>query len=215
MSKVRVHMMISADGYVAGPNQAPDKPFGDIPEGFLRWVFELRSFRQDHGMEGGKDGPSSDVLGETSANLGATIIGRNMFGGGTGPWPEPAWDGWWGENPPYHTSVFVITHHPRAPLVMQGGTTFHFVTAGIESALDQARVAAGERDIRIGGGANVVNQYLAAGLIDEIELHVVPFILGGGARLFDNIGSPPPELEVIRVVPSPEATHIKYRVIRD
>lgn len=215
MSKVRVHMMISADGYVAGPNQAPDKPFGDIPAGFLSWVFELKSFRRDHGMEGGKDGPSSDVLGETSANLGATIIGRNMFGGGTGPWPEPAWDGWWGENPPYHTPVFVITHHPREPLVMQGGTTFHFVTDGIESALKQAREAAGERDIRIGGGANVVNQYLAAGLIDEIELHVVPFVLGDGARLLEDLGSPPPQLEVIRAVPSPEATHIKYRVIKD
>ena len=215
MSKVRVHMMKSVDGYTAGPNQSPDKPFGDIPEGFLSWVFEQKSFCQDHGMEGGKDGPSSDVLGETSANLGATIIGRNMFGGGTGPWPKPAWTGWWGENPPYHTPVFIITHHPREPLVMQGGTTFHFVTDGIESALDKARAAAGERDIRIGGGANVVNQYLAAGLVDEIELHVVPYILGDGARLLEDLGSPPPGLELIRAVTSPEATHIKYHVIKD
>jgi dihydrofolate reductase len=214
MSKVRVHMMQSVDGYAAGPNQAPDKPFGDIPETFLSWVFELENFRREVlGEEGGRTGPSNDVIAETSANLGATVIGRKMFGGGPGPWPAQAWDGWWGENPPYHTPVFVVTHYAREPLVMQGGTTFHFVTDGIESALRQAKAAAGDRDVRIGGGANLVNQYLAAGLIDEIELHVVPVILGAGKRLFEGLASDRPKLEIARVVPAERATHIKYRVV--
>ena len=176
MSKVRVHMMASLDGYVAGPNRSVDKPFGQGTEHFLDWLFRLRSFRQLQGMEGGETGPSDDVMRETAENVGATIMGRNMFGGGPGPWSAEPWNGWWGENPPFHTPVFVLTHHAREPLAMQGGTVFNFVTDGIGSALEQARRAAGDKDVRIGGGANVVNQYLAAGLVDELELHVVSMI---------------------------------------
>jgi dihydrofolate reductase len=148
------------------------------------------------------------------ANIGATIMGRNMFGGGHGPWPEPAWNGWWGDNPPFHHPVFVLTHYRRAPLAMQGGTTFHFVTDGIESALAQAREAAGEHDVLLAGGANVAQQYLAAGLVDEMELHVVPMLLGGGERLLDNIGSDV-KLEPVGVVAGEGAVHLKYRVVRN
>jgi dihydrofolate reductase len=165
-------------------------------------------------MEGGETGPSDDVMRETQTNLGATIMGRNMFGGGPGPWPDRAWNGWWGDNPPYHTPVFVLTHYAREPLVMQGGTVFNFVTDGIESALEQARQAAGDRDVRIGGGANVVDQYLAAGLIDELELHIVPMLLGDGERLFKDLRGGRPALQVIRTVGTPEVTHVKYRVVR-
>ena len=214
MSKVRVHMMASLDGYVAGPNQSLDKPFGEGTEHFHDWLVKLRSFRQLHGMEGGEAGPSDDVIRETAENLGATIMGRNMFGGGHGPWPAEPWRGWWGENPPFHTPVFVLTHHAREPLAMQGGTVFNFVTDGIMSALEQARRAAGDKDVRIGGGATVVNQYLAAGHVDELELHVVPMILGGGARLFEHLGDARPWLELLRAVATPEVTHLKYRPLK-
>lgn len=215
MSKVRVHMMMSLDCYTAGPNQSVDKPFGEGTEHFLDWVFKLKSFREMQGMEGGETGPSSDVIAETMENLGATVMGRNMFGGGPGPWSqEKPWNGWWGENPPFHTPVFVLTHHAREPLVMQGGTVFTFVTDGILSALEQAKEAAGDKDVRIGGGANVVNQYLAAGLVDELELHVVPMLLGDGARLFEGLGDSRPRLEPVRTVVGADVTHLKYRVFK-
>ncbi|MGE4055324.1 MAG: dihydrofolate reductase family protein [Vicinamibacterales bacterium] len=214
MTRVRSHMMMSLDGYVAGANQREARPFGDHTEHFLDWAFKLRSLRQQLGMEGGETGPSDDVLRETGANLGATIMGRGMFGGGPGPWPQTPWNGWWGENPPYHTPVFVLTHHPRPPLAMEGGTTFHFVTDGIESALAQAKAAAGEKDIRIGGGADIANQFLAAGLVDELELHIVPVFIGGGARLFEGFGDSRPALELVRTVTAPDVTHVKYRVRR-
>ena len=165
----------------------------------------------------GHRGPSSDVIAETAENLGATIIGRNMFGGGPGPWgnerwgAEP-WNGWWGSNPPYHTPVFVLTHHPRPSLEMEGGTTFHFVTGGIEEALDRGRAAAGDRDVRIGGGATVANQYLAAGLVDELEIHLVPMVIGAGPRLLDGLGDTRPAFELIRTVEAPSVTHLKYRI---
>ncbi len=214
MTRVRVHMMISLDGYTSGPNQSLERPFGDIPDRFLDWVFKLRSFRELLNLgEGGETGPTDDVMRETGENLGATVMGRNMFGGGPGPWSED-WRGWWGDNPPFHTPVFVVTHHPRAPLTMEGGTEFHFVTDGIESALRQAREAAGDRDIRVGGGGSLANQFLAAGLVDELELHVVPVILGAGVRLLDNLGSPPPQLELLRAVAGPEVTHVKYRLAK-
>jgi dihydrofolate reductase len=165
-------------------------------------------------MEGGETGPSDDVMRETFENVGATVMGRNMFGGGHGPWPEEAWNGWWGDNPPYHTPVFVLTHYAREPLEMEGGTVFHFVTDGIESALRQAREAAGDADVRIGGGANAVNQYLAAGLIDELELHLVPMLLGDGARLFAGMGPDSPRFELVRTVAGADATHLKYRVVK-
>jgi dihydrofolate reductase len=216
MSKVRIHMMMSLDGYVAGPNQSLEHPFGDHVEHFLDWAFKLKVFHEMQGTEGGETGPTDDVWRETSSNLGATIMGRHMFGGGPGPWatgPEE-WKGWWGDNPPYHTPVFVLTHHARASLPMEGGTEFFFVTDGIESALRQAREAAGDKDIRIGGGAEVANQYLAAGLVDELEIHLVPWVIGdGGARLFDGLGNARPQLELVRTVPTPEVTHLKYRVV--
>ena len=213
MGRVRVHMMISLDGYSAGPNQGPDKPFGDIPEHFLDWVFRLKSFSEMHGLDSGETGPTDDVIRETAENLGATVMGRNMFGGGPGPWPLDAWNGWWGDNPPYHTPVFVVTHYPRQLLHLEGGTTFYFVTDGIESALRQASQAAGEKDVRLGGGANLVNQYLAAGLVDEFEVEVVPHLLGGGARLFEGLADHRPQIELIRTVAAPDVTHLKYRVV--
>ena len=154
------------------------------------------------------------MLRENFENLGATIMGRNMFGGGPGPWGNWEWKGWWGDNPPFHTPVFVLTHHPREPLVMQGGTTFFFVTDGIESALKQARDAAGGKDVALGGGASVAQQYVAAGLMDEMELHVVPILLGGGERLFDNLAGSDVRVEPVRVVETPEVTHLKYRVVK-
>jgi dihydrofolate reductase len=214
MSPVRCHMTMTLDGYVAGPNQSVDHPFGEGTEHLNDWMFRLKSARALFGEEGGETGASDDVLRERMANIGATIMGRNMFGGGPGPWGEEPWNGWWGDDPPYHTPVFVLTHHPRAPLVMQGGTTFYFVTDGIESALEQARAAAGDKDIVIGGGANVVQQYLAAGLIDELEIHLVPLLLGGGERLFDNLSGADLPFEPVRTVQGSGVTHLKYRIAK-
>jgi dihydrofolate reductase len=210
---VRIDMMMSLDGFAAGPNISPDAPFGQDVEGFLDWVFELKTMREQQGLEGGEAGLSDDVMRESQRGLGATIMGRKMFGGGPGPWPTPAWNGWWGPNPPYHTPVYVLTHYPREPLVMEGGTTFYFVTDGIETALAQAREAAGGRHIRIGGGAEVANQYLAAGLVEELSIHLVPKLIGGGSRLLDNLGARRPQLELVRTVAGEKVTHLKYRVI--
>jgi dihydrofolate reductase len=214
MGKLRFNITMTLDGYVAGPRQSVENPLG---EGSLRihdWVVNLKSFREIHGESGGETGTNDDVLREAFENIGATIMGRNMFGGGPGPWGGEPWRGWWGDDPPYHTPVFVLTHHARKPLVMQGGTTFVFVTDGIESALRQARKAAGRKDILLAGGANVAQQYLASGLIDEIELHVVPLLLHGGARLFENLQGSEVKLEPVRTVEGPGVTHLKYRVVK-
>ena len=214
MSKVRVHISTSLDGYVAGPNQSQEKPLGEGGEGLHDWLVELKSWREGAGMEGGVENVSNDVFAEVMANVGAEIMGRGKFGPPSrGPWGEVPWQGWWGEAPPFHKPVFVLTNHERKPLTLSD-TTFTFVTDGIESALEQASDAAGEKDVFIGGGANVINEYLAAGLVDELELHVVPILLGGGARLFDGVG-PDPKLEGIRTVEAPGVTHLKYRVVRD
>ena len=210
MSKVRVHISVSADGYVAGPNQSLENPLGEGGEGLHDWVVPLRAFREPHGREGGEVNASTPVLEEALANVGAEIMGRGKFGGGPGPWGDDPWAGWWGEEPPFHMPVFVVTHHEREPLTLSD-TTYTFVTDGIESALEQARAAAGEKDVMIGGGASVINQYLAAGLVDELELHVVPLVLGGGARLFEGLG-PDLELEQVRAIEAPGVTHLKYRV---
>jgi len=162
-------------------------------------------------MEGGETGPDDDIIAESVRNIGATIMGRHMFGGGDGPWGDNPWRGWWGENPPYHTAVFVLTQHARGPLEMEGGTTFHFVTEGIHSALEQARKAAGGKDVGVAGGANVVQQYMRAGLLDEMRIHVVPLLLGGGARLFDNTDTKQTQYECVRIVNSPSVSHYKYR----
>ena len=209
MSKLRVHISVSADGYVAGPNQSKENPLGEGGESLHDWVVELKSWRERHGKEGGEVNESSSVLEEATANVGAEIMGRGKFGGGPGPWTGD-WKGWWGEDPPFHFPVFVITHHDREPLTLSD-TTFTFVTDGIESALEQAKAGAAGKDVTIGGGADVINQYLAAGLVDELELHVAPLVLGGGARLFDGVG-PEVRLEQVRVVDAPGVTHMKYRV---
>ena len=211
MSKVTCQISISLDGYVAGPNQTLDDPLGEGGERLHEWVFGTESWRRSHGMEGGETGPDSDVAATFMQGIGAFIMGRKMFGGGPGGWDE-SWHGWWGEDPPYHTPVYVLTHHAREPLPMQGGTTFHFVTDGIEPALEQARAAAGDQDVMVAGGAKAVQQYLAAGLLDELYLHIAPVLLGAGERLLENVGDP--KLEPVEVVASPAATHVRYRVVR-
>lgn len=210
MTSVTCQMSVSLDGFVAGPNQSLDNPLGEGGMRLHDWVFETASWRRQHGLDGGERTPDSEVVDEVSANVGAYIMGRKMFGGGAGPWDE-TWTGWWGDDPPYHVPVFVLTHHEREPLPMLGGTTFHFVTDGIESALAQARTAADGKDVAVAGGAQTVQQYLAAGLLDELYLHIAPVVLGAGERLLDNVGDP--TLEPIKVVASPTVTHVKYRVV--
>jgi dihydrofolate reductase len=173
------------------------------------WVFETLAWRQQHGLEGGVRNADSDVVEAASQNVGAYVMGRNMFGGGSGAW-DKTWKGWWDEDPPYHVPVFVLTHHPREPLEMLGGTTFTFVTEGTESALERARSAAGGKDVLIAGGASTIRQYLAAGKLDELYLHIVPVLLGSGERLLEKVGNP--LLEPVEVVPSPAVTHIRYRI---
>jgi dihydrofolate reductase len=209
MGNVRVHISISADGYVAGPNQSLEIPLGEGGEGLHEWVVALRAWREPHRMEGGEANASTPVVEESFANVGAVIMGRGMFGGGPGAWDED-WRGWWGEEPPFHMPVFVLTHHPREPLTLSD-TTFAFVTDGIEAALERAREAAAGKDVTIGGGAGAINQYLAAGLVDELELNVVPLLLGDGARLFEGVGTTV-QLEQVRAVDAPGVTHLKYRV---
>jgi dihydrofolate reductase len=211
MSKVRVHISTSLDGYVAGPNQTQEEPLGQNGERLHDWVVRLREWREASGLEGGEENVNTAVVVDERANVGAEIMGRGKFGPATrGPWADEPWRGWWGEDPPFHKPVFVITHHEREPLVLSD-TTFTFVTDGIESALRQARAAAGDKDVFIGGGADVINQYLAAGLVDELELHVTPVLLGGGARLFEGVG-PGLRLEEVRTIEGPGVAHLKYRV---
>jgi len=213
MSTLRFHVSVSLDGYVAGPDQSEENPLGVGGEGLHDWVVPLEAWRTPHGLEGGEVNASTSVVEEVQTNVGATVMGRNMFGGGPGPWNEdPPWKGWWGDDPPFHTPVFVLTHHPREPLEMEGGTTFFFVTEGIESALERAMEAADGRDVLLGGGAGVVQQYLAAGLVDEFELHIVPTLLRGGERLLENVGGL--EIQQVRAIEAPGVTHIKYRVVR-
>jgi dihydrofolate reductase len=202
---------MTLDGYIAGPNQGEEHPLGEGAEGIHDWATDSKSFNEVHGREGGETGTNDDILREAFESSGATIMGRNMFGPVRGPWDEEnPWNGWWGEEPPFRHPVYVLTHHEREPLIL-GETTFNFVTDGIESALEQAQEAAGGKDVGIGGGAKTAQQYIAAGLVDEIDLHVVPILLGAGERLFDDTGSAP-SLEIARVVDTPEVTHIKYRV---
>jgi dihydrofolate reductase len=212
VSKFRCHISISADGFVAGPDQSADNPLGEGGESLHEWVFPLAAWREPHGMEGGEVNASTPIVEEMLVNAGAAVMGRNMFGPpGGGDWGDGEWKGWWGDDPPYHYDVFVVTHHARDPLTMDGGTTFHFVTDGIEPALERAKESAGGQDVMLWGGAQVINQYLAAGLLDELELHVVPVLLGGGARLFEGVGAGI-ELEQLRAVEAPGVTHVRYRV---
>jgi dihydrofolate reductase len=201
---------MSLDGFAAGPNQSVENPIGEGGMRLHEWAFATDSWREQHGLDGGERSADATVAEDVMSGLGAFVMGRKMFGGGDGAW-DPEWRGWWGEDPPYHTPVYVLTHHAREPLEMQGGTTFHFVTDGIEPALAQARAAAGDLDVGIAGGASTVQQYLAAGLLDELYAHIVPIVLGSGERLLDGVGDP--RLEPVEVVPSPAATHVRYRVV--
>lgn len=211
MSKLRFQISVSLDGFVAGPNPSEEDPLGEGGEQLHQWVIKLAAWREPHGREGGEVNASSAVIEETLENVGATIMGRNMFGGGPGPWGDDPWGGWWGDEPPFHHPVFVLTHHERERLDKEAGNSFTFVTGGIESALEQAKEAAGGKDVSLGGGANVAQQYLAAGLIDEMLLNVVPVLLGSGTRLFENVAPADIGLEQVRVIEAPGVAHLFYR----
>jgi dihydrofolate reductase len=209
MSKLRVHTFaISLDGYGAGPGQGQDNPLGRGGEALHEWFLPTRTFQRTFGNEGGMTGIDDDFAALGFENIGAWILGRNMFGPVRGPWPDESWKGWWGDNPPYHVPVFVLTHHARPALEMEGGTVFHFVTDGIEAALARAKQAANSRDVRIGGGAATIRQYLNARLIDEMHIAISPVLLGNGEPLFAGIDVPALGYEVTRHVPSENATHV-------
>jgi dihydrofolate reductase len=211
MASVLIDITMTLDGFVAGPNPSVDQPLGEGGERMHEWIVGLESWRKEHGKEGGARNVDSEIVEQTTERHGAVVMGRGMFGGGPGPWGEQPWEGWWGDDPPFHEPVFVLTHHARQPLEKDGGTTFHFVTDGIESALEQARTAAGERDVLVAGGADVAQQYLRAGLVDELQIHVAPILLGGGTRLLEGVG-PENELRKTRVVDSPAVTHLWFDV---
>ncbi|HEX3534290.1 MAG TPA: dihydrofolate reductase family protein [Gemmatimonadaceae bacterium] len=211
VSRLRFRISMSLDGFVAGPNQSVENPLGIGGMRLHEWAFALAAWRGQHGMEGGEINESTRVVEESVANIGATVMGRNMFGGHPGGWnPNKPWDGWWGTNPPFHHPVFVLTHHKREPLVLEGGTTFTFVTNGIESALEQARRAAGAKDVTLAGGAKAAQQYLAAGLVDEMEISLIPTLLGSGERLFERVGDDLHGLHLVRTVATAQVTHLKF-----
>lgn len=211
MPKLRVHnFSLSFDGFGAGPEQSLDNPLGVRGLELHEWVFPTRTFHRMQGDEAGAGGLDDDIAAQGDVGIGATIIGRNMFGPIRGPWEDEIWTGWWGENPPYHHPVFVLTHHPRPPLAMEGGTTFHFVNDTIQAVLEQAFGAAGGADVRLGGGVSTVQQYLRAGLIDEMHLAVVPVLLGRGERLFENLDGGPEGYRCVEFVSSPSALHAVF-----
>jgi len=211
MSKLRLKISMSLDGFVAGPNQSVENPLGIGGMRIHEWAFALEAWRAQHGLEGGEVNESAQVMKESVENLGATIMGRNMFGGHPGPWdPNKPWNGWWGEDPPYHHPVFVLTHHPRETLVLEGGNSFTFVTDGIESALEQAQRAARGKDVSLAGGAKAAQQYLKADLVDEMELSIAPTLLGSGERLFEGLGDNLHGLELVRTVAAPDVIHLKF-----
>ena len=214
MSKLILDISISLDGFVAGPEPSMEDPLGKGGELLHEWITRLKAWREPHGQSGGEDNEESRMVEALLRNVGATIMGRRMFSGGSGPWEsDPNADAWWGDEPPFHHPVFVLTHHPRETVTKQGGTTFTFVTEGIESALEQARAAAGEKDIQIGGGADAAQQYLRAGLVDELRLHVAPVLLGSGARLFErHLSDPPRPLQLASALTGEDGTvHAFYR----
>lgn len=213
MSKVTVDISISLDGYVAGPNATIEEPLGEGGERLHEWVVATQPWRESHGLSGGDTGVDADVMTEAIGRAGATIMGRRMFSGGAGPWAgDPNADGWWGDDPPFHHPVFVLTHHERDPVAKEGGTTFEFVTGGIEAALEQAIAAAGDKNVAVAGGANAIQQYLNAGLVDELHIHVAPVLLGGGVRLFGDVQKAPFGLEYSKVIESPSVAHLRFLV---
>jgi len=210
VSRLKLRISMSLDGFVAGPEQSVANPLGVGGMKLHEWVFPLKAWRETHGMEGGEVNESSKVVEESLQNIGATIMGRNMFGGHPGTWDaKKPWNGWWGDNPPFHHPVFVLTHHAREPLVMQGSTTFNFVTHGIAGALAQARKAAGGKDIALAGGAKASQQYLVAGLVDEMEINLAPVLLGRGERLFERVDDLH-GMELVRTVSTPNVVHLKF-----
>jgi dihydrofolate reductase len=212
VSELRLRISMSLDGYVAGPNQSEENPLGEGGEDLHQWALELAAWRKEHGREGGEVNASSEAIERQNADIGAQVMGRNMFGGGPGPWPtDPEWTGWWGDEPPFHVPVFVVTHHEREPLALSD-TTFHFVTEGVEAAVSQAKQAAGDQDVLLAGGAQVTQQALAAGLLDELHISLVPVLLGGGERLFDGaVADSVSGFEQVGAVEAPGVTHLTYR----
>ncbi len=213
MSRVKFHTALSLDGYMAGPNQSQENPIGEGGLALHGWMFRTRFFHEMTREPGGEAGVDDRQARYWLQDIGATIMGRNMFGPVRGPWPDETWKGWWGPDPPYHTPVFVLTHHARAPIALEGGNAFHFVTDGIEAALSRARAAAGERDILLAGGASAAQQFLRAGLVDEMGIHLVPVLLGSGERLFANMDGAPKDLRCVETLPSEGVTH--YRFVRE
>jgi dihydrofolate reductase len=212
MARIYFDITVSLDGFVAGPNPGLEQPLGEGGEELHDWVVETASWRAAHGLEGGEENAASEVMAESLARQGAVVMGRRMFSSGSGPWEDdPKRDGWWGDDPPFRKPVFVLTHHPREPVEKENGTTYTFVTDGIEAALDRAREAAGDKDVLVAGGAEAIQQALAAGAVDDFQLSVAPRLLGGGVRLF---GDTTPTVELTRVVDSPRATHLSYRVVK-
>jgi dihydrofolate reductase len=215
MARFFLDISMSLDGFVAGPDPTLDQPLGTGGERLHDWAVRLASWRSMHGLDGGETGPDDDLARARWERVGAEIMGRRMFSGGEGPWEgDPNAAAWWGDNPPFHVPVFVLTHHPRETVVKEGGTTFYFVNDGIESALEQARAAAEDKDVALGGGASVAQQYLRTGLLDELDIHVAPVLLGGGASLFGELGADAPGLKLTKVVESPFVTHLSYEITR-
>jgi len=214
MSKVVAEISTSLDGYVAGPNPTLENPLGEGGDQLHEWAVRLKSWRETHGLPDGESGPDDELLAESVATTGAVVMGRQMFSGGEGPWEDDAnANGWWGDEPPFHKPVFVLTHHAREPLVLKG-TTFTFVTDGLDSAIDDARAAAAEQDVLVAGGADTIDQAIRAGLVDELQLHLAPVLLGAGARLFDGVAPELPRFQITQVIESPLVTHLRYRVVK-
>jgi dihydrofolate reductase len=211
MARVFTDISMSLDGYVAGPSPSLEDPLGIGGMQVHEWAFRLEAWRKEHGLEGGEGGPESEVVDRNQAALGAVVMGRKMFSGGEGPWEDdPNAGGWWGDDPPFHVPVFVVTHHARETVEMLGGTTFTFVTDGVEAALELARAAAGERDVQVSGGGSVVQQVLALGQLDELAVHIAPVLLGAGTPLFAS--GAPGRFEIVETIPSTYATYVRYRV---
>jgi dihydrofolate reductase len=212
VAKVKAQISVSLDGYMAGPNQSREDPLGEGAEALHEWVVKLASWRGAHGHEGGEgeENPSDAVLAAAQENIGAVVMGRNMFGPVRGDWPDEDWKGWWGDDPPFHCPVYVLTHHAREPFELEGGNSFHFVTGGIEQAITEAKEAAGDQDVSIGGGAYTLQQAMIAGLIDEILISQIPIVLGGGERPFDHLPTHV-KAELAAVVEGPDALHLTYR----
>jgi dihydrofolate reductase len=214
MGKVFADISVSLDGFVTGPNPGPGRGLGEGGDRLHEWLYELESWRSPHGLEGGERNRDGEILEEAMHGVGAAVMGRRMFDDGDGPWADPPSIGRWGDEPPFGLPVFVLTHHARASVELKGGTTFHFVTGGIEEAIDRAGEAAGDLNVSVSGGASVIQQAVAAGLLDQIQVHVAPTLLGDGVRLFDAIEGAPLDLEIDRVVESPKVTHLRYRFSR-